>query len=84
MPRGCGFVGVKENRMSQKNEGRGSNKDAESDAAEARGRRCLLVQVAGHVAAGIIVAPSATTANAAAVAEVAVDIAEEILKKAGL
>lgn len=73
--------------MSQKNEGRGSNKGAElgaSATALVDARRCLLAQVAGHVAAGIIGAPSETMVNAATVAEVAVDIAEEILKKAGL
>jgi hypothetical protein len=47
-------------------------------------RTVLLAHVAGSVASGLVVEPSKALSTAAAVAEIAVDIAEEILKKAGL
>jgi len=47
-------------------------------------RAYLLARVASNVATGIVSAPSASTTTAVGIAEIAVDIAEEILKKAGL
>lgn len=47
-------------------------------------RRRLLAQVAGSVAAGIVSNPSEGVVTASGVATVAVDIAEEILRKIGV
>jgi hypothetical protein len=47
-------------------------------------RKHLLARVAGNVAIGIIGSPSDSTGTAAGIAEISVDIAEEILKKSGL
>ena len=47
-------------------------------------RRELLARVAGVVAAGLITAPKPSIALATGVATVAVDIAEEILKRVGI
>ena len=47
-------------------------------------RKELLAQVAGYVASGIVISPSPTIASSSGVATAAVDIAEEILKKAGI
>jgi len=47
-------------------------------------RQQLLARVAGDVASGIVCSPSESTSTAEGIAAVAVDIAEEILKKAGL
>ena len=47
-------------------------------------RKELLARVAGSVAAGLVAAPSPSIAAASSMAAVAVDIAEEILKKAGI
>ena len=45
-------------------------------------RQILLARVAGDVASGIVVAPSKKATTAEAIAEIAVDIAEEIVKRA--
>ena len=47
-------------------------------------RKELLAQVAGSVAAGLVTAPSPSIAKPESMATVAVDIAEEILRKAGI
>jgi hypothetical protein len=47
-------------------------------------RKHLLARVAGDIASGIVSEPSESSMTAAGVAEISVDIAEEILKKAGL
>lgn len=47
-------------------------------------RKELLVRVAGRIAAQLVASPSQSIASAPAMAMVAVDIAEEILKKAGI
>lgn len=72
--------------MSQKSE-RVPNSSVEFEAGNAtqfEARRHLLARVAGSVASGIVGAPSEGSTTAAAVAEIAVDIADEILKKVGL
>jgi len=45
-------------------------------------RKKLLARVAGSVAAGIVQAPSPSTSSAEGIATVAVDIAEQILRRA--
>lgn len=47
-------------------------------------RKELLATVAGSVAAGLVTAPSPSIAKPESMATVAVDIAEEILRKAGI
>ncbi len=47
-------------------------------------RKELLARVAGSVAAGLVATPSPSIASASGMATAAVDIAEEILKKAGI
>jgi hypothetical protein len=47
-------------------------------------RKELLAKVAGSVAAGLVTQPSPSIASAAGMATAAVDIADEILKKAGI
>ena len=44
----------------------------------------LLARVAGSIAAGLVTAPSPSIASPSSMAAVAVDIAEEILKQAGI
>jgi hypothetical protein len=76
--------------MTQKSESEASKSNGEVDpdfgvsagAIEARQR--LVASVAGSVAAGIVTAPTKKATTAAAIAEIAVDIAEEIVKRAGL
>lgn len=51
------------------------------DDGQLEARKRLLARMAGNVAAGIVSAPSDATATAETIAAVAVDIAEEILKK---
>jgi hypothetical protein len=62
-------------------QGRPSGRGA-AKLASSRGQ--LLARVAGDVASGIMTTPSASTPSAAAVAAIAVDVAEEILKKIDL
>lgn len=47
-------------------------------------RKKLLSRVAGNVAAGLVGAPSPSISSADSIATVAVDIAEQILRKAGI
>jgi hypothetical protein len=47
-------------------------------------RKRLLARMAGNIASGIVSAPSPSTRTAESIAAVAVDVAEEILKKIGL
>jgi len=47
-------------------------------------RKELLATVAGSIAAGMVTAPSPSISTPSSMATAAVDIAEEILKKAGL
>ena len=47
-------------------------------------RKELLVRIAGSIAARLVTSPSPSIASAASMAAVAVDIAEEILQKAGI
>lgn len=47
-------------------------------------RKELLAQVAGSVAAGLVTSPTPSIASPAGMATAAVDIAEEILRKAGI
>ena len=47
-------------------------------------RKELLARVAGSVAAGLVASPSPSIASASSMATAAVDIADEILKKAGI
>lgn len=47
-------------------------------------RKELLARVAGSVASGLVTSPTESIASPLAMATVAVDIAEEILKKAGI
>jgi len=47
-------------------------------------RRELLAQVAGAVAAGLVTSPTPSIASPSSMATAAVDIAEEILKRAGI
>ena len=49
-----------------------------------KARQELLAHVAGSIAAGVIASPSESSATAEAIATISIDIAEEILKKAGL
>jgi hypothetical protein len=66
-------------------EGEVSNDDGSQPAVAAKiERTVLLAHVAGSVASGIVVSPSKALTTAASIAEIAVDIADEILKKAGL
>jgi hypothetical protein len=68
----------------KKNEGESSTVPPVPTEERGNERKVLLARVAGDVASGIIVAPSKSAASAAAIAEIAVDVAEEILKRAGL
>ena len=63
-----------------KREGDGNTPDGEF----ARKRKRLLARVAGHVSGGLLISPSPKVDNAEKIAQVAVDIAEAILKKVGL
>jgi len=54
------------------------------DPRDASKRKRLLARVAGAVASGIVAAPSKSTSTAEAIATVAVDVAEEILRRVGL
>lgn len=66
--------------MTQKSESETSEKKIpDTFANDARQR--LVATVAGSVAAGIVMAPSKKTTTAAEIAEVAVDIANEIVKQ---
>lgn len=56
----------------------------EAGAASDPARQLLLARVAGDVASGIMCSPSESASTAEAIAAIAVDVAEEILKKAGL
>ena len=47
-------------------------------------RKELLARVAGAIAAGLVTSPSPSIASASSMATAAVDIANEILKKAGI
>lgn len=47
-------------------------------------RKKLLARVAGDVASGLVAAPSPSISSSDGIATVAVDIAEQILKKAGI
>ncbi len=47
-------------------------------------RKALLATVAGSVAAGLVTAPSPSISKSESMAAVAVDIAEEILRKVGI
>lgn len=47
-------------------------------------RKELLAQVAGSIAAGMVTAPSPSISTPSSMATAAVDIADEILKKAGI
>lgn len=58
--------------------------DKTTGNAEIGDRQRLVATVAGRIAANIVVAPSKKTTTAAEIAEVAVDIAEEIVKRAAL
>jgi hypothetical protein len=72
--------------MTQKSEA--SKSDGEVDPGVSAGaieaRQRLVASVAGSVAAGIVTAPTKKATTAAAIAEIAVDIAEEIVKRSGL
>lgn len=79
--------------MSKKTMPRLTKKDAVAVAAQnaadgpqdaGQQRKHLLAGVAGSIASGIVSSPSESTGTAAAIAAVAVDVAEEILKKIGL
>ena len=54
------------------------------DPRDSSKRKRLLARVAGSVASGIVAAPSKSTSTAEAIATVAVDVAEEILRRVGL
>lgn len=60
------------------------NGDVDPSALPMIKRQKLVAIVAGSVAASIVNAPSKKANTAAAIAEIAVDIAEEIVKRAGL
>lgn len=47
-------------------------------------RKKLLARIAGNVAAAVVQSPSETTSSASAIAEMSVDVAEQILLKVGL
>ena len=47
-------------------------------------RKELLARVAGSIAAGLVTSPSPSIASPSSMATAAVDIADEILKKAGI
>ncbi len=47
-------------------------------------RKKLLARIAGNVAAAIVQAPSPSVSSSEKIAEVAVDIAEQILRKVGV
>lgn len=58
---------------------------SESKQSENTGKRQrLLARVAGHVASGIIGAPSPAASSAEDIAAIAVEIAEAILQKVGI
>jgi hypothetical protein len=61
-----------------------SDAASSAETVPSEDRQRLLAQVAGSIAAGIVVVPSKSTTTAAAIAEVAVDIADAILKRVGL
>lgn len=61
-----------------------TNEPAVEDDGPQDPRKRLLARVAGTVAAGVVSNPSEAAVNATAIATIAVDIAEEILKKIGL
>lgn len=67
-----------------KNEASRSNGEDQVDAAIGIKRQRLVARVAGSVAAGLVTAPSKSATTAGAIAEISVDIAEEIVKRVGL
>lgn len=73
-----------ENEPTKKTEDDSAKNGAKSDGGQIGARQQLLARVAGDVASGIVSAPSESAVTAKAIAAIAVDIAEEILKKAGL
>lgn len=60
------------------------NKDKKHKGKAGAKRQRLLARVAGSVAGGVVNSPSPSVASADGIAQVAVDIAEAILQKAGL
>lgn len=61
-----------------------NNSEADPISLPTVKRQKLVASVAGSVAVGIVTAPSKKATTAAAIAEIAVDIAEEIVKRVGL
>lgn len=77
--------GLEENMTKKTAAKKSKNTPAvEAKRFQSPARECLLAQVAGNIAAGVVTAPSDLASSAEAIAAIAVDIAEEILKKAGL
>lgn len=69
--------------MTQKSESEASKQNGEANHGDVgiSARQRLVADVAGRVAASIVMAPSKKATSAAAIAEIAVDIAEEIVKR---
>jgi hypothetical protein len=70
--------------MTKKTESPKKSKSTPAAKITESSRAYLLARVAGDIAAGIVSAPSDSADTAEAIAAIAVDIAEEILKQAGL
>jgi hypothetical protein len=72
-----------ERTMTQKIENEASKKNGEAVHDNVLSdRQRLVASVAGNVASGIVTAPSKKSGTAAAIAEISVDIAKEIVKRA--
>lgn len=61
-----------------------NNDGSKPEVAAKIERTVLLAHVAGSVASGLVAAPSEASLTAGSIAEISVDIADEILKKVGL
>jgi hypothetical protein len=74
--------------MAKKNDSRSDSGGSEAPSipsgAGLDARKVLLARIAGDVASSIMVAPSKSATSAGAIAEIAVDVAEEILRRTGL
>jgi len=73
----------KKTEGSGADDARGAAVDAWVDEHELA-RKQLLAQVAAHVAASVVSAPSKKVTTPDAIAEIAVDVAEAILQRVGL
>lgn len=70
--------------MSLKNKSDSPLPEGRKPSASLDARKCLLAEVAAHVAASVVVSPSEGATSPAAIAEISVDVAEAILQRVGL